>query len=135
MAQYAMVPGNFSSSDTKLQIIGLDTENGDVAAAASVVQGACSGTIAGLGKVVNQKLTFTPYVKVAGGEACNITVDFDEDFKVGKITENPSCQKYHGSACGWDGQRVMRELGKKKTIGPRRIKGIAHQNGRYLTDI
>lgn len=60
MAQYAMVPGNFSSSDTKLQVIGLDTENGDVAAAASVVQGACSGTIAGLGKVVNQKLTFTP---------------------------------------------------------------------------
>jgi hypothetical protein len=107
-AQYANVEGNYSSTNgVSLQVIVLDIEKGDVAATTTVVQGACSGTVAGLGKVVGRKMTFTPFAKEANGEACTITVEFDKPFKRGKI-KGDSCMVYSGTACGWEGSAVTK---------------------------
>ena len=88
-------------------MIVLDSQKGDIAATTTVVQGACSGTVAGLGKVAGRKMTFTPFTKEENGEACTITVEFDKPFKHGKI-KGESCLVYSGAACGWEGGTVTK---------------------------
>ncbi|OMP13357.1 hypothetical protein COLO4_01833 [Corchorus olitorius] len=108
LAQYANVEGTYSSpGGLFLQVIVLDIQKGDIAATTTVVQGACSGTVAGLGKVVGRKMTFTPFTKEENGEACTITVEFDKPFKHGKI-KGESCMVYSGVACGWEGGTVTK---------------------------
>jgi hypothetical protein len=101
-AQYANVEGQFRSPSTTLDLIALDSESGVIAATTTVVQGSCSGSVAGIGKVVKNVLTFSPYVKVDKDDACVMTVTFDKDKNTAKI-KGSSCTAYSGAACGWEG--------------------------------
>lgn len=81
VAQFSAAEGEYSSTTMHLQVIVLDSEKGIVAAKASIVQGHCSGNVAGLGKVSGRKLTIQPYIKLEGSEGCNLLVEFDEKWK------------------------------------------------------
>lgn len=106
-AQYANVDGRFRSQATSLDLIALDSESGVIAASTTVVQGSCSGTVAGVGKVVKNVLTFSPYSKVDKDDACVITVTFDNKKNTAKV-EGSSCAMHSGAACGWEGDTVRR---------------------------
>lgn len=106
-AQYANVEGQFRSQATSLDLIALDSESGVIAATTTVVQGSCSGSVAGVGKVVKNVLTFSPYTKVEKDDACVITVTFDKQKKTAKV-EGASCSMHSGAACGWEGDIVRR---------------------------
>jgi hypothetical protein len=106
-AQYANVEGQFRSPSTTLDLIALDSKSGVIAATTTVVQGSCSGSVAGIGKVVKNVLTFSPYVKADKDDACVITVTFDKDKNRAKIEED-SCTAYSGAACGWEGDTLHR---------------------------
>lgn len=108
LAQYTNVEGSYSAPiGVSLQVIVLDSQKGDVAATTTVVQGACSGTVAGLGKVAGRKMTFTPFTKEENGDACVITVEFDKSFKRARI-KGDSCMVYSGAACGWEGATITK---------------------------
>jgi len=106
-AQYANVEGRFRSQATSLDLIALDSESGVIAASTTVVQGSCSGSVAGVGKVVKNVLTFSPYTKVDKDDACVITVTFDKKKDTAKV-EGESCSMHSGAACGWEGDTVRR---------------------------
>lgn len=106
-AQYANVDGQFRSPMTSLDLIALDSKAGVIAASTTVVQGSCSGSVAGIGKVVKNVLTFSPYNKVDNDDACVITVIFDKNKKAAKVI-GASCEMHSGPACGWEGDTVRR---------------------------
>lgn len=106
-AQYANVDGQFRSQMTSLDLIALDSKTGVIAASTTVVQWSCSGSVAGIGKVVKNVLTFSPYNKVDNDDACVITVTFDKNKKTAKV-EGASCEMHSGAACGWEGDTVRR---------------------------
>lgn len=106
-AQYANVEGKFRSSSTSLDLIALDSETGVIAASTTVVMGACSGTVAGIGKISGKELTFSPYVKIDKNDACVVKVAFDKKFNSAKITAE-GCAAYSGTACGWEGDTIKR---------------------------
>jgi hypothetical protein len=106
-AQYANVEGLFRSQATSLDLIALDSESGVIAATTTVVQGSCSGSVAGVGKVVKNVLTFSPYTKVDKDDACVITVTFDKN-KNTATAQGSSCSMHSGAACGWEGDTVRR---------------------------
>lgn len=106
-AQYANVEGRFRSQATSLDLIALDSESGIIAASTTVVQGSCSGSVAGVGKVINNVLTFSPYTKVDKDDACVISVTFDKKKRTAKV-EGASCSMHSGAACGWEGDTVSR---------------------------
>jgi hypothetical protein len=106
-AQYANVEGHFRSQATSLDLIALDSESGVIAATTTVVQGSCSGSVAGVGKVVKNVLTFSPYTKVDKDDVCVITVTFDKQKNTAKV-EGASCSMHSGAACGWEGDIVHR---------------------------
>lgn len=106
-AQYANVEGRFRSQTTSLDLIALDSESGVIAATTTVVQGSCSGSVAGVGKVVKDVLTFSPYTKFDKNDACVITVSFDKQKSTAKV-EGDSCSNHSGTACGWEGDTVRR---------------------------
>lgn len=84
--QYANVEGRFRSQATSLDLIALDSETGVIAASTTIAQGSCSGSVAGVGKVVKNALTFSPYTKLDKDDACVITVTFDKK-KPGRGTQ------------------------------------------------
>jgi hypothetical protein len=106
-AQYANVEGRFRSQGTSLDLIALDSELGVIAATSTVVQGSCSGSVAGVGKVIKNVLTFSPYMKVDKDDACVITVTFDKNRNTAKV-QGSSCSMHSGAACGWEGDTVHR---------------------------
>lgn len=106
-AQYANVEGQFRSQATSLDLIVLDVGTGVIAATTTVVQGSCSGSVAGVGKVVKNVLTFSPYTKIYKGDACVITVTFDKQKNTAKV-EGAACSMHSGEACGWEGDVVRR---------------------------
>ncbi|CAN7717256.1 hypothetical protein [Duganella sp. LjRoot269] len=113
LAQFANADGAYVSNDVHLQVIVLETDKGTVAASTSVTRGACAGEIAGLGKITEKKMVFSPYAKEPGGEACLVTVEFDAKFQRGRIFANESCTIYHGASCSWEGQTISKEKPKK----------------------
>jgi hypothetical protein len=108
-AQYMRTEGNFISKSAELKTIVLDSGKGVIAASAVVTAGACSGTIAGIGKMKGTTLLIEPYVKVEGGERCVLRVNFDSEWTKAKMTEGENCAPYHGVACSWEGQEVKRK--------------------------
>lgn len=108
-AQYMKAEGEFSSKSVELKTIVLDSEKGVVAASAAITAGSCSGTIAGLGKMNRKTLLIEPYTKVEGGEQCVLQVEFDPKWGRAKIKEGQGCAAYHGAACSWEGQEVLRK--------------------------
>ena len=106
-AQYANIEGKFRSPSTTLDIIALDTEKDVIAASTTVVQGACSGSIAGVGKVSGNGLRFSPYVREDKNDKCEVVVVFDKKRNSAKVTAE-SCMAYHGAACGWEGNTLKR---------------------------
>jgi hypothetical protein len=106
-AQYAQVAGTFKSASTTVDLIALDPELGVIAAQATVAIGACSGSVAGVGKISGNRLTFSPYVKVESIDSCVITVVFDKSNNSAQVSEH-GCSNYHGSSCGWEGSMVKR---------------------------
>ena len=114
-AQYANVEGQFRSPSTSLDLIALDSEAGVIAATTTVVQGSCSGSVAGVGKVVKNVPTFSPYVKAEKNDACVFTVTFDKNKDTATV-KGKSCMAYSGAACGWEGDTVRRA----KVSQPRR---------------
>lgn len=107
-AQYMLAEGVFTSKTAELKTIVLDVEKGVVAASATVAQGSCSGTIAGIGTMNDTTLLIKPYVKAEGGEQCVLQAKFDANWERVKIAEGKGCAAYHGAACGWEGQTVKR---------------------------
>lgn len=107
-AQFARSEGTFRSNQLVLQVVLLDPEKGVAAASASLSEGACSGTVAGIGNITSKKLTFAPYIKMAGGESCSVTVEWDAKWHKAKVTDNGSCAPYHGSGCSWASQSVTK---------------------------
>lgn len=108
-AQYMRAEGNFVSKSAELKTIVLDSQKGVVAASAVVTAGACSGTIAGIGKMNGTTLLIEPYEKVEGGERCVLRVNFDSEWKKAKMIEGENCAPYHGDACSWEGEEVKRK--------------------------
>ena len=106
-AQFANIEGRFSSKATSLQLIALDSEDGIIAASTTVVSGACSGSVAGIGKMNGDVLRFSPYKKEVGGETCVITVTFDKRRSNARI-RGEGCALYSGAACGWEGDSLAR---------------------------
>jgi hypothetical protein len=106
-AQYANIEGKFESKVTSLDLIALDTESGVIAASTTVVQGPCSGTIAGIGKMSGNVLNFSPYVKVTETDSCSISVTFDKK-RDAALIKGKGCSAYSGAACGWEGDTVKR---------------------------
>ncbi|MTV39140.1 hypothetical protein [Duganella radicis] len=106
-AQYANVDGKFRSASVTLDLIPLDSEKGVIAAATTVVQGACSGSIAGIGKVSGNELKFSPYVKEDNSDTCEVTVVFDKKRNSAKISAK-SCTAHSGASCGWEGDTMKR---------------------------
>lgn len=107
LAQYANIEGRFKSATTGLTLIALDSETGVIAASTSVVAGACSGTIAGIGKMKGNALIFSPYAKVTADDACVVTVTFDKKRNTAKIVGD-SCASYSGASCAWEGDTIKR---------------------------
>jgi hypothetical protein len=112
-AQFSEAEGSYLSATTHLQVIMLDSENGIVAAKASVTQGHCSGNIAGIGKISGHKLTIEPYIKLEGSESCNLLVEFDGKWRNATVIENDYCMAFHGASCGWEGQSVTKRANKR----------------------
>ena len=106
-AQFANVEGRFRSQATSLDLIALDSESGVLAATTTVVQGSCSGSVAGVGKVVENVLTFSPYTTLDKDDACVITVTFDKNKNIARV-QGSSCSMHSGAACGWEGDTVRR---------------------------
>lgn len=101
------VEGVYKDATTELRTIVLDAETGDIAASTEVVIPPCSGQIAGLGKLEENTLRFTPYTKTAGGKECVISVRFNKTGKIGVISEE-NCSDYHGASCGWEGANLKK---------------------------
>lgn len=106
-AQYANIDGTFQSSVTTLELIPLDPVSGVIAASTTVVLGACSGTVSGIGKMAGDELRFTPYVKLDAKDACAVKVVFDKQRKTAKIV-GESCSAHSGASCGWEGDTIKR---------------------------
>lgn len=107
IAQYANIDGKFLSPSTTLDLIALDSETGVIAAATTVVMGACSGTVTGIGKMSGKELKFSPYVKLDKKDACVVKVVFDQKSSSATISAE-SCAAYSGASCGWDGETIKR---------------------------
>lgn len=108
-AQFMRVEGAFASKSVELKTLILDPEKGVVAASTTVTEGACSGSIAGIGKMNGKTLLIEPYVKAEGGEQCVLQVSFDPKWSRAKVTEGKGCVPYHGAACSWEGQELKRK--------------------------
>jgi hypothetical protein len=106
-AQFANIDGRFKSASTTVHLIALDPERGVIAAATSVVQGACSGSIAGIGKMSGDELKFSPYVKTDGKDACVVSLTFAKGRNAATI-KTEGCAAYSGAACGWEGDTLKR---------------------------
>ena len=106
-AQYAKVDGQFRSKNTSLDLIALDSESGVIAASTTVTQGSCSGSVAGVGKVVKNVLQFSPYTKGDRSDTCVIKVTFEKGWNAAKI-EADGCMRHSGASCGWEGDVVRR---------------------------
>ena len=115
-AQFMRAQGAFSSSSAELTTILLDEEKGVLAAAAQVVQGSCSGTLAGIGTIKGKTVRIEPYTKLPGGERCILEITFSPDWKKAKLVEGESCSAYHGVSCGWEGQEVKRKPDKSSSV-------------------
>jgi hypothetical protein len=108
-AQFVQSEGTFESKQLAVHVVLLDEENGVAAASVAVAQGACSGSVTGIGKIASKKLTFTPYVKLPQGDACTVTVEFDKQWRNVKVTDNDACAPYHGASCSWAGQSAKKK--------------------------
>lgn len=107
-AQATQAEGRYESKTTDLHVLTLDSEKGVVAASSSIGTEGCAGGVAGLGKVTGHTLVFTPYTKFDATDSCKITVQFDAKFRGAKITED-GCMTYHGAACAWEGQTLVKK--------------------------
>jgi hypothetical protein len=103
-AQFAQAEGTYSSSQVSVRVVLLDPGKGVAAASVGLVQGHCSGGIAGVGLISDRKLTFAPYIVEPGAETCRITLQFNSRWKTVKVTQTDFCTPYHGAACEWSGQ-------------------------------
>lgn len=111
-AQFIQAGGDFQSTTTELRTLVLDSEKGIVGVRSVVASGACSGSVTGVGQIKGRFLVFEPYVKLEGAEACRIKIEFDQKWSSARITESEGCSSYHGSACGWEGQTVIKNKSK-----------------------
>jgi hypothetical protein len=103
-AQFSRAEGTFQAKGLVVQVVLLDPDKGVAAVGTNVSQGACSGSVSGIGHFVStQKLVFEPYVKEERWGACKVSVEFDRNWRTAKVTEE-GCTAYHGASCGWEGQ-------------------------------
>jgi hypothetical protein len=107
LAQYANVEGVLSSKTVTLRLVALDPEKGVMAASTTVAVGLCTGSIAGIGTIRGEQLSFTPYLKVDSHDQCVVTVSFTDKRKSARITAT-GCMAYSGVACGWAESLVVR---------------------------
>lgn len=108
VAQFARAEGTFQSENLEVRLVLLDSENGVAATSIVLSQGACSGTVSGIGKFTSKELVFTPYVKLPGGDSCKVTVTFDAHWRKVTVIDNGACVPYHGSSCSWAGQTAVK---------------------------
>jgi len=86
----------------------LDLADGTMAATTTVTLGACSGVIAGIGKLKGTVLDLSPYRPDKDAGSCTLRVEFSKDFKRATLTAD-GCTAYSGSSCGWEGKVVNKK--------------------------
>ncbi len=106
-AQYANVEGDLWSKTVTLRLVTLDAQKGVIAASTTVALGLCTGSIAGIGTMSGEQLSFTPYAKVDSPDQCVVTVSFSDKRRTAHITAT-GCMAYSGVACGWAESPVVR---------------------------
>lgn len=109
-----LVEGNYFTFNTSLHVILLNDDGVVAASTTTVGGGGGSGSVAGLGKLIGQKM-IVPLNE--DGNKCDIIVEFDKTFTRAKITENGVCYPYHGAACGWEGQTLKKLKEPKLSSG------------------
>ncbi|WP_431262551.1 hypothetical protein ACQ859_20735 [Roseateles chitinivorans] len=112
-AQYAAMEGDYASPLISLKVIVLDRK-GTAAASLTVVSGACSGSIAGVGTFTARTLQFSSHTKEEGGEACRVSAQFDKLGRQVTITDNGQCSVFMGASCEWNGQTARKVPERKR---------------------
>lgn len=107
-AQYARAQANYRSEQLDVRVVLLDRETGVAAASATLTQGACSASLAGIGQLRRRTLELTPYVKQPDGESCRLVLSFDEKWSRVSAATHGNCAPYGGAACEWSGQSAAR---------------------------
>jgi hypothetical protein len=107
IAQYVRASGEYRSSTMNVVVVVLDANAGVAAVETTVTQGACSGTLAGIGKFEGRKLLVRPYVQEAASASCELRAEFNSDWSEVR-THAKGCGAYSGAVCGWEGQRATR---------------------------
>jgi len=107
-AQYARAQANYRSGQLEVRVVLLDRETGAAAASATLTQGSCSASLAGLGQLRRRTLELTPYVKQPDGESCRLVLNFDDKWSRVSATTQGNCTPYGGAACEWAGQSAAR---------------------------
>jgi hypothetical protein len=107
-AQFARAEGDFRSEQLQVRVVLLDRETGAAAASATLTQGACSASLAGIGQVRRRTLELAPYVKQPGGESCRLVLSFDDKWTRVTASSQGNCAPYGGAACEWAGQAAVR---------------------------
>lgn len=106
-AQGLRVEGSYAAEGAKLLVVVLDRDSMAVAASSTVVNGACSGRIAGSGSIRNHTLRLIPHGNKDEPGSCVLEVKFSKDGKRATVT-GQRCEEFHGAACGWEGQTLLR---------------------------
>jgi hypothetical protein len=107
-AQFARAEGDYRSAQLQVRLVLLDREVGTAAASATLTQGACSASLAGIGQIRKRTLELTPYVKQPGGDSCRLVLAFDEGWRRVSATAQGDCSAYGGASCEWAGQSATK---------------------------
>lgn len=111
-AQFMRAEGTFTSPGVEATVILLDRSKGIAAASVSVVSGACSGSVSGVGEIRKSVLTFKPYEQIPGGEQCRVEVTFTDRSWDKVSVVGHECAVFSGAACGFEGQEARRRKGR-----------------------
>ena len=106
--------GHYESEAGSVDVIILDKVGGDVAIKTVIVQGACSGSVAGISKFSNQQIVFSPFIKEDGDkDKCKLTASFTKDHAEVSVNAE-DCGSYSGASCGWEGQKFKKDRSPSK---------------------
>lgn len=105
----ARAQASYRSETLDLQLIWLDDESATAAVSATLSQGSCSGSLAGLGRMSQRRLVIEPYRKLPQGEDCRLVLDFDARWNEVRSSTQGHCAPYAGAACEFAAQTARRQ--------------------------
>jgi hypothetical protein len=107
-SQFQLAEGDFNSENMHARTTLLDDENGILVISTEITLGSCSGSVTGIGKILDRKFAFTPYVKAEDNLNCKFIGEFSQNWDKLTITESEGCTFYHGASCGWEGYTAVK---------------------------